>query len=70
VDRRGKEKKVYETWRTPYERLKSLKEWKKHLRPGVRAEGMEAVAMRQSDNDYARLMREAKARLFALFARP
>jgi hypothetical protein len=69
VDRRGKEKKVYETWRTPYERLKSLKEWKKHLRPGVRAEGMEAVAMRQSDNDYARLMREAKARLFALFAR-
>lgn len=69
VDRRGKEKKVYKTWRTPYERLKSLEEWEKCLKPGVTAESLKALAMRRSDHDYARLMRQARNKLFAIICR-
>ena len=69
VDKRGKEKKVYKTWQTPYERFKSLKDWEKYLKLGVTAESLKATAMRRSDHDYARVMREARNRLFALICR-
>ncbi len=69
VDKRGKEKKVYKTWQTPYERLKSLPEWEKCLKPGVTAESLKATAMRLSDQDYARLMREARNKLFTMICR-
>lgn len=69
VDKRGKEKKVYKTWQTPYERLKSLPEWNKHLKAGVTVEILQATALRQSDHDYARVMREARDKLFALICR-
>lgn len=69
VDKRGKEKKVYKIWQTPYERLKSLKEWEQYLKPGMTAESLKAIAMRKSDCDYARLMREARNKLFAIICR-
>lgn len=69
IDERGKEKKVYKTWQTPYERLKSLKKWKKCLKPGVAAESLQAIAMRRSDYDYARIMRAARNKLFTLICR-
>jgi len=69
VDKRGKEKKVYKTWQTPYERLKSLKDWEEYLKPGVTAESLKATAMRRSDHDYARLMREARNKLFVVICR-
>jgi hypothetical protein len=69
VDKRGKEKKVYKTWQTPYERLKSLKKWKKCLKPGVTTESLQAIAMSRSDYDYARIMREARNKLFTLICR-
>lgn len=69
VDERGKEKKVYKTWQTPYERLKSVKNWERHLKPGVTAENLAAIAMRRSDQDYARVMRQARNKLFAAICR-
>lgn len=69
VDERGKEKKVYKTWLTPYERLQSLKNWKGHLKPGVTPESLAAIALRQSDQDYACAMRQARNRLFAMICR-
>ena len=69
VDKRGKEKKVYKTWQTPYERLQSLKEWEQDLKLGVTAESLKATAMRKSDYDYAHLMREARNKLFAVICR-
>jgi len=69
VDKRGKEKKVYKTWQTPYERLQSLPDWEKNLKPGVTAERLKTTALRRSDHDYARVMREARNKLFALICR-
>jgi len=69
VDKRGKEKKVYKTWQTPYERLQSLEGWEQYLKEGVTAQALKAIASRRSDNDYARLMREARNKLFALICR-
>jgi hypothetical protein len=69
VDKRGKEKKVYKTWQTPYERLQSLPEWEKHLKPGVTAENLNVTALRRSDHDYAHLMRVARNKLFAMICR-
>jgi len=69
VDRRGKEKKIYQTWQTPYERLKSLKNWEQCLKPGVTSQSLEAVAMRRSDHEYASSMRFARNDLFATICR-
>jgi len=70
VDARGKEKKVYKTWQTPYERLLSLDKWERHLKPGVTAQNLAAIALRRSDYDYARIMRQARNKLFAMICRP
>jgi len=69
VDERGKEKKIYKTWQTPYERLKSLKKWEENLKPGVTADSLVAIALRSSDQNYARVMRQARNKLFATICR-
>lgn len=66
TDNKGKVKKVYKTWQTPYERLKSLKKkWWKYLREGVTKQALEAFALRRTDNEHARLMQIAKDKLFS-----
>jgi transposase InsO family protein len=67
VDKRGKFRKVYKDWQTPYDRLKSLPKWSRYLRPGVDAQALEAIAARCSDNEHARRMQTAKVKLFATF---
>jgi hypothetical protein len=34
MDKRGKEKRVYKTRQTPYERLRSLEDWEQYLKKG------------------------------------
>jgi len=71
IDKKGKIRKVYKTWQTPYERLKSLKKaWWTYLRDGVAKDDLEAIAARRSDNEQARLMQAAKDKLFATFKKP
>ena len=70
VDAKGKRRKKYETYQTPHERFRSLLkamdivDAKKCLRDGVSLDALDEIAARQSDNDFARKMQEAKDRLF------
>lgn len=68
VDEKGRRRKKYETYQTPHERLKSLAKMKKLakkiLRDGISFELLDGFAARQTDNESARVMQEAKDRLF------
>jgi len=64
IDARGKEKKVYDVYQTPYEALKSLPNAKNFLKEGVLFEKLDKIAYEKSDNEFAALMQKAKAELF------
>lgn len=68
VNEKGWRKKKYETYQTPYERLKSMvktaKLAKKILRAELDFEKLDEIAARQTDNESAQRMQEAKDKLF------
>ncbi len=68
VDRKGKIRKRYDAYLTPYEKLRSLPQAEQHLRPGVTMAELERIAQRHSDTEYALLVQQEKARLFRSFA--
>ena len=61
--KRGKRKKVYRLgdYATPYEKLKSLPEAEKFLKPGSSFKQLDRRAGQMSDTEAARKMRQAKA---------
>lgn len=65
LDDRGKRRRQYKTedYRTPFEKLKSLKRVGKYLKPGTSLAQLEREAMAMSDTDCARQMSAAKSRL-------
>lgn len=67
VDSKGKIKKKYDTYMTPYEKLLSISNFKQYLRPGVVACSLEQISKKQSDNQSAQNMQTAKAKLFKNF---
>lgn len=67
VDEKGKQKKIYKTYLTPYEKLKSLKEAEKYLKEKVSFEMLDKIAHQKSDNEFAELMQKAKDELFKNF---
>lgn len=69
VDAKGKERKVYDVYQTPYEKLRSLPSAEQYLKPGVTFTLLDAIAMRMSDTDYAILMQQSKVELFNNFSR-
>jgi hypothetical protein len=60
VDKRGKVKKKYETYLTPYEKLKSLPNAEQFLKSGITFEKLDKIAYAESDNDFAEKMEKAK----------
>ena len=72
VDAKGKRHKKYESYQTPYERLKALvkaaqskpSDPEKYLRTGATLETLDGIAAKQTDNECAQDMQEAKDRLF------
>ena len=64
VDEKGRRRKKYETYQTPYERLKSMKDAAKHLREGVSLKVLDGIAAKKTDNEAAAAMQEARDRLF------
>jgi transposase InsO family protein len=64
VDEKGKRHRTYETYQTPYQAFMALKKPKRYLREGVRLEDLEKIAKAHSANGYARLMQDAKDKLF------
>jgi hypothetical protein len=69
VDKKGKEKKVYNLYLTPYEALRRLPRAKEFLKEGLTFEKLDNIAKKQSDNEFAALMQRAKGELFNNFSR-
>lgn len=61
---KGKQKKVYKTYLTPYEALKKIKDVEEYLKPGVTLADLDKIALSHSDNEYANIMEIEKAKLF------
>lgn len=67
VDVKGKEKKIYpyKTMMTPYDKLKSLPNAQQYLKPEITFEMLDKEAARLTDLEAAKLMREARKKLYA-----
>jgi hypothetical protein len=61
TDARGKVCKKYESYMTPYEKLKSLENAAQYLKPGVTFAELDALAYAQSDNEFAQTLADARA---------
>ena len=66
TDGKGKVKKIYELYATPYERLDSLPKAKRFLKRGVSFAALDRMAKADSDTEFARKMQKAKQELFRL----
>jgi transposase InsO family protein len=67
---RGKIKRVYRQWETPWEILRSLPDWQTSLRPDCNAEALQCQALAHSDTDAAVSMQQAKRDLLRRLRRP
>jgi len=72
VDAKGKLRKHYryQDMMTPYEKLKSLPEAQRHLKPGITFQQLDAIASECSDNEAARRLNQARIELFQLINKP
>jgi hypothetical protein len=64
VDYKGRIRKIYDTYMTPYEKLKSLYQAEQYLKDGVTFKQLDKIANEMSDTEFARKMNEAKIKLF------
>lgn len=64
IDGKGKEKKVYKTYLTPYEKLKSLPHAELYLKRHVFFEDLDKIAYAMSDTEFATKMNEEKEKMF------
>jgi len=66
LDRKGRERKVYGQYTTPYEKLKevSIALKKNFLKPGQTFEKLDIIAYQMSDNEFAKIMRDKQDELF------
>jgi len=64
VSPKGKQKKIYNKYLTPFEALKNLANAEKYLKPDVTFTKLDKIAMQHSDNEYATIMDKEKTRLF------
>jgi hypothetical protein len=69
IDRKGKEKKVYDVYRTPYEALKTHPMASEFLKEGISFEKLDKMAFEKSDNECGASMQKAKDKLFDKFNR-
>lgn len=69
TDAKGKEKKIYDVYQTPYERLRLLPDAEHSLKPGISFPELDAIARRMSDTNYAMLMQQQKAEVFKKLSR-
>ncbi len=65
TDKKGKERRVYRLYATPWEILRELADVSRHLKDGLTMEGLDQEAAQMSDTAAARQMQEAKRKLFA-----
>jgi len=65
---KGKQKRVYRHYATPWEVLEQLPQAASYLKPGQTLEALGRIAKAESDTAAARRMQQAKRKLFASFA--
>jgi hypothetical protein len=65
TDQKGKQRRIYRRYATPWELLEQVAQFTGCLKPGVKATELERQANRLSDTQAARQMQEAKRTLFA-----
>src|SRR5258708_27582820 len=64
---KGKQKRVYRWYATPWEILRQLPGLAQHLKEGVTIQELERQAREQTDNQAAEAMQKAKQKLFESF---
>ncbi len=64
ISSKGKQKKIYNKYLTPFEALKQVPNVEKYLKPGMTFAALEKIAMQYSDNEYATIMDKEKTKLF------
>lgn len=64
TDEKGKKKKIYNLYQTPYDHLKSLPNAETFLKKGITFEILDKIAYSHSDNEFATIMREEEQKLF------
>jgi len=64
TDEKGKKRKIYNLYQTPYDHLKSLPNSETFLKKGVTFEQLDKIAYSHSDNEFATIMREEEQNLF------
>lgn len=64
IDRRGKEKKKYDTYLTPFEKLKTISEVERYLKEGVSLESLEKQEREKDDIEFAEAKERARSALF------
>jgi hypothetical protein len=67
VNDKGKSRRVYRWYATPWQILRQLPDLGRHLKPGLTVAEMDRRARGQSDTEAATQMREARRKLFASF---
>ena len=67
IDERGKIIKKYDVYMTPFEKLKTIENVGQYLRPDVTIKMLEEIAAKESDNECAERMQNAKRKLFETF---
>lgn len=69
IDDKGRKRRLYKKWQTPFEKLLSLDRPQQFLRPGLTVNALKRVADSISDTDAARRMQQAKDNMFAQIRR-
>ena len=69
IDDKGKKKRIYHSYLTPYEALKGITEGHKYLKPDISFEKLDKIAYQYSDNDFAEIVRNEERKLFDLIAK-
>ena len=70
VDEKGKIKKQYNDYFTPFEKLQTLTKPEQFLKEGVTMKSLKEVEQQRSDIECAKLMQEKKTKLFRSFSKP
>jgi len=66
IDKKGKEKKVYKTYMTPYEKLKSLPHAEMYLKRHIFFEDLDKTAYDESDTEFGMKMKEEKEKMWII----
>jgi hypothetical protein len=64
IDAKGRKRRLYKKWQTPFEKLLSLRQPQQFLRPGLSINALKRVAATMSDTEAARRMQQAKNNMF------